>query len=84
MTFISDKTYWTIADRIYDRDLTAKDSRSRVVPDWKIVEPEGAMLHDTNGSGFDATVFYNEKTDQVIIGYRGTEPPDRPKWSVAV
>lgn len=84
MTFISDKTYWTIADRIYDRDLTAKDSKSRVVPDWKIVEPEGAMLHDTNGSGFDATVFYNEKTDQVIIGYRGTEPPDRPKWSVAM
>ncbi|MEC0184383.1 hypothetical protein P4H61_23140 [Paenibacillus peoriae] len=84
MTFISDKTYWTIADRIYDRELTAKDSKSRVVPDWKIVEPEGAMLHDTNGSGFDATVFYNEKTDQVIIGYRGTEPPDRPKWSVAM
>ncbi|ASR45440.1 hypothetical protein B4V02_01320 [Paenibacillus kribbensis] len=84
MTFISDKTYWTIADRIYDRELTAKDSKSRVVPDWKIIEPEGAMLHDTNGSGFDATVFYNEKTDQVIIGYRGTEPPDRPKWSVAM
>ncbi|MDQ0494135.1 MULTISPECIES: hypothetical protein [Paenibacillus] len=40
MTFISDKTYWTIADRIYDRELTAKDSKSRVVPDWKIVLAE--------------------------------------------
>lgn len=84
MTYINDKTYWTIADRVYDRELTAKDSKSRILPDWKIVEPEGAMLHDTNGSGFDATVFLNEKTNQVIIGYRGTEPPDRPKWSVAM
>lgn len=33
-------------------------------------------------SGFDATVFYNEDHNQVISGYRGTEPPDRPKWSV--
>ncbi|WP_110931518.1 hypothetical protein [Paenibacillus bouchesdurhonensis] len=82
MTYINDKTYWTISDEVYRRDITSESYNHRDLPDWKIVEPEGAMLHDTNGSGFDATVFYNEKDNQVIIGYRGTEPPDRPFWSV--
>ncbi|WP_256872361.1 hypothetical protein [Paenibacillus sp. 79R4] len=81
MTYINDKTYREISGLAYVRDITNEDLNS--IPNWSIVEPEGAMLHDTNGSGFDATVFYNEKTNQVIIGYRGTEPPDRPVWSVA-
>lgn len=80
MTYISDKTYWAIADSVYDRSL-GPDNQPAVPGGWKIVRPEGAMLHDTEGSGFDAEVFHNEKTDQVIIGYRGTEPPDRPFYS---
>lgn len=83
MTYISDKTYWAIADSVYDRSL-GPDNQPAVPGGWKIVRPEGAMLHDTEGSGFDAEVFHNEKTDQVIIGYRGTEPPDRPLYSMLV
>ncbi|PZT53241.1 lipase family protein [Paenibacillus silvae] len=82
MTYINDKTYWTIADEVYKRDLPSNGYKNENLSGWTIVEPEGAMLHDTNGSGFDATVFYNEEHNQVIIGYRGTEPPDRPIWSV--
>ncbi|OMF49763.1 lipase family protein [Paenibacillus peoriae] len=81
MTYINDKTYWTIADKVYDRDLTAKDSKSRILPDWRVVDLDEKLLHDTNGSGFDATVFHNENSNQVIIGYRGTEPGGRPLWS---
>ncbi|OAB42329.1 lipase family protein [Paenibacillus glacialis] len=80
MTYINDKTYWDISSEVYNRDITP-ESKVKVPPGWKVVEPDGAMLHDTNGSGFDANVFYNEKTNQVIIGYRGTEPMDRPFWS---
>jgi len=42
-------------------------------PNWIVVEPKGAKLHSTV-SGFDAVVFYNESTNQAVIGYRGTEP----------
>ncbi len=72
MSLISDKTYWNISDLSYKRTLTSKELD--YVPGWEVVEPK-AMLHDTNGSGFDSTVFYNKETNQVIIGYRGTEPP---------
>ncbi|MEI2281643.1 lipase family protein [Paenibacillus polysaccharolyticus] len=41
--------------------------------DWTTVEPDGAELH-RKYSGFDAVVLENPKTNQVIIGYRGTEP----------
>ncbi|MDR6718770.1 lipase family protein [Paenibacillus sp. 2003] len=41
--------------------------------DWRTVEPDGAKLH-RKYSGFDAVVLENPKTNQVIIGYRGTEP----------
>jgi|GEM_PF-1400612 len=82
MTYINDKTYWTIADEVYIRELPSSGYKNENLSGWTIVEPKGAILHDTNGSGFDASVFYNEDINQVIIGYRGTEPPDRPKWSV--
>lgn len=80
MTFIDDKTYWTIADSTYDRSL-APGQKLENPPGWKVVRPEGALLHDTEGSGFDAEVFHNEETNQIIIGYRGTEPTDRPFYS---
>ncbi|MED5020389.1 hypothetical protein P9847_24275 [Paenibacillus chibensis] len=82
MTYISDQTYWAMSSDVYNRDHTAGTYKNRDLPNWKMVEPEGAILHDTNGSGFDANVFYNEESNQVIIGYRGTEPPNRPLWSV--
>jgi hypothetical protein len=81
MVYINDKTYWIVSKRVYDPLDIKENFKRESLPDWKIVEPNGALLHDTNGSGFDANVFYNEKTNQVIIGYRGTEPPDSPFWS---
>jgi len=80
VTFINDKTYRDISTLAYDTTPSTEDLNN--IPGWVPVEPEGAMLHDTNGSGFDATVFYNEKTNQVIIGYRGTEPPGNPLRSI--
>ena len=82
MTYINDETYWTISNRAYDLELPEFGYLDEDIPGWTTVKPKEAMLHDTNGSGFDATVFYNEEKKQVIIGFRGTEPPDRPKWSV--
>ena len=57
MTYINDKTYRDISDLAYKREFSTEDFND--IPNWSMVEPEGAILHDTNGSGFDATVFYN-------------------------
>lgn len=84
MTFIEDKIYWQLADQAYEREPHPKGYKDQTPPGWEVAKLDEKLLHDTNGSGFDATVFHNEKTNQVIIGYRGTEPPDRPKWSVAM
>ncbi|WP_342427410.1 hypothetical protein [Paenibacillus sp. FSL L8-0158] len=84
MQYITDETYWHIAERVYLRSNDVKAYESESIPGWKAVKLDEKLLHDTNGSGFDATVFHNENSNQVIIGYRGTEPPDRPKWSVAM
>ncbi|OAB38425.1 lipase family protein [Paenibacillus glacialis] len=72
MKYISDEIYHRISFDSYEN--IPKEIELKTSPEWKTIEPEGALLHDTNGSGFDAIVYYNSKTDQVIIGYRGTEP----------
>ncbi|MGW8958419.1 lipase family protein [Paenibacillus sp. NPDC055715] len=84
MQYVKDETYWIISNEAYDLNIVPNTYRNDHIPGWKAVNLDEKLLHDTNGSGFDATVFHNEKTNQVIIGYRGTEPPDRPKWSVAM
>lgn len=70
-TYISDETYMKFSKLAY-QDV----SEGFVLPElepWKVVEPEGAELHN-KVSGFDALVLQNEQTDQIVIGYRGTEP----------
>lgn len=70
-TYISDETYMKFSKLAY-QDI----SEGYVLPElghWKVVEPDGAELHN-KVSGFDALVFQNEQTDQIVIGYRGTEP----------
>jgi hypothetical protein len=42
------------------------------VEKWKVVKPNGAVLHDDK-TGFDAIVFVNEDTKQVVVAFRGTE-----------
>ncbi len=69
MSYISDKQYHEMSQMSY---YGPKAGERLNDPNWKVVEPEGAKLHGKI-SGFDAAVFYNEKTNQVVIGYRGTE-----------
>lgn len=73
--YITDKTYHFISEMVYTPGLEAGE-QPREIPGWKIVKPQ-TTLHDKK-TGFDAEVFHNENTNQIIIGYRGTEPGDRP------
>ncbi|MEK4363290.1 hypothetical protein MKX68_12570 [Paenibacillus sp. FSL M8-0212] len=77
--FVSDEIYHTISQEVY-RDSIQSGYNFPTNTDWKVIKPSGML--DDEKSGFHAEVFYNKKTDQVIIGYRGTEPPDRPIKSV--
>ncbi|MDM5238936.1 hypothetical protein QUF83_23120 [Bacillus cereus] len=72
-TTTSDETYQKLSGLAY------KDEK-KLTPDekggWEPIHPEGAKLHDSV-TGFDATVFYNEHTKEVVVSYRGTEG-DKP------
>ncbi|WP_190945183.1 lipase family protein [Paenibacillus sp. UASWS1643] len=70
--FISDETYHRISSVAYDREL--KKENAKIDDDWSRASLPNSTLNDTNSSGFDAVVYYNEKENQVVIGYRGTEP----------
>ncbi len=78
MGYINDQLNWKLSNLAYNRENRIYNPNL----DWEVIEPEGAFLHDTNGSGFDATVFKNINTDDIIIAYRGTEPLGRPLWSM--
>jgi pimeloyl-ACP methyl ester carboxylesterase len=73
--YMTDELYLKISELAYTdvpagrSDILDKDEYK----DWRTVEPKGASLHSAY-SGFDAVVLENPKTNQVIIGYRGTEP----------
>ena len=73
MTYISDEIYQKMSKAAYDPPKPGELLKNISDPNWKVVEPEGAQLH-SKISGFDAAVFYNKSTNQVVIGYRGTEP----------
>ncbi|WP_413405481.1 lipase family protein [Paenibacillus amylolyticus] len=73
--YITEETYHFISKTVYINDLKLGDEYKEI-PDWKIVKPQ-TTLHDSK-TGFDAEVFRNENTNQIIIGYRGTEPGGRP------
>ncbi|MDQ0047184.1 hypothetical protein J2T18_001467 [Paenibacillus polymyxa] len=70
MTYIPEQTYWKISKRVY-ADLEVGETIEGA-SDWTVVKSE-----HIKDSGFDASVFYNKKTDQIIIGYRGTEPDQK-------
>ncbi|MBB6023375.1 hypothetical protein HNR77_004475 [Paenibacillus sp. JGP012] len=73
--YITEETYHSISRKVYDTEINIGQEFDEI-PGWKIVKPQ-ATLHDSK-TGFDAEVFYNENTNQIIIGFRGTEPGDRP------
>lgn len=81
MQYIKDETYWIISNEAYELNIDPKTYKNDKIPSWNVVDLDNKLLHDTNDSGFDATVFHNENSNQVIIGYRGTEPGGRPIWS---
>lgn len=72
---MTDELYLKISELAYTdvpagrSDILDKDEYK----DWRTVEPKGASLHSAF-SGIDAVVLENPKTNQFIIGYRGTEP----------
>ncbi len=73
--YMTDELYLKVSELAYT-DVPA--GRSDILDkeeykDWRTIEPKGASLHSAY-SGFDAVVLENPKTNQVIIGYRGTEP----------
>ncbi|PFM56495.1 hypothetical protein COJ48_28345 [Bacillus cereus] len=63
---ISDSTYHRLSDYAYDEKKIKKDD------EWQPIKLEGATLHDSV-TGFDATIFQNEKTKEIVVAYRGTE-----------
>ncbi|WP_440116720.1 lipase family protein [Paenibacillus sp. QZ-Y1] len=71
-TYITDKTYKEISELAY-LNLNEGDYPDTLdSANWKVIEPDEAKLH--RKSGFDAVVLKNDLTDQIVIGYRGTEP----------
>lgn len=67
---ISDEDYWKMSSSAYDKvPPGVYDGASG---SWEVVEPKGTTLHDSV-SGFDAVVYRNKDTKQVVVGFRGTE-----------
>ncbi|PYE44227.1 hypothetical protein HUB98_15695 [Paenibacillus barcinonensis] len=67
--FISDKTYHQISDAAYVRDITGENEKAKIEGSDRADLPN-STLNDTNGSGFDAVVYYNKKDNKVVIGLR--------------
>lgn len=68
---ISDETYSKLSKGAYS-DQTVETNNGGKMEKWKPIHPEGATLHDPV-TGFDATVYQNETTKEIVIAYRGTE-----------
>ncbi|MEM9762537.1 MAG: DUF4214 domain-containing protein, partial [Pseudomonadota bacterium] len=77
---------WMALDA-YDNSLTPNDPDSTVIadpavevefPEWRVLPPEGEKAEDRNAtrtdmSGFEANVYVNDTTQQIVIAFRGTE-----------
>ncbi|WP_232698239.1 lipase family protein [Brevibacillus daliensis] len=70
MSKLTDKDYHIMSQAAYGKN---PPGLSEKMPGWEVVEPKGATLDDPI-SGFDATVYRNPETNQIVVAYRGTEP----------
>ncbi|MGR9634591.1 hypothetical protein ACU82A_22705 [Bacillus cereus] len=74
---VSDKTLKELSDDSYlnsNEDVVVKIGDHNEV--WKRVDIDNKLLHNPKNS-FDATVYKNEETKQIVIAYRGSqEGPD--------
>ncbi|MBO1582263.1 Mbeg1-like protein [Bacillus sp. XF8] len=68
---ISDQTYNELSRGAY-KDKAVIIDNEYGTEEWKPIHPKGATLHDPV-TGFDATVYQNDKTGEIVISYRGTE-----------
>ncbi|WIY59849.1 Mbeg1-like protein [Bacillus arachidis] len=69
---ISDETYKHLSDSAYKKEEAVVTNNGGEKTKWIPIYPEGATLHDPV-TGFDATVYQNDKTGEIVISYRGTE-----------
>ncbi|EJQ92815.1 MULTISPECIES: lipase family protein [Bacillus cereus group] len=69
---ISDEAYRELADGAYKSDDGVKINNKRGSEEWEPIHPKGAKLHDKE-TGFDATVYQNKVTGDIVVAYRGTE-----------
>lgn len=70
--FLNDEILHAMSYEAYNRDFDTDDIEFR--ENWIRTNLPNSTLNDTNKSGFDAVVFRNDKDNQVVIAYRGTEP----------
>ncbi|MGQ8823661.1 lipase family protein [Bacillus sp. NA_146.1] len=69
---ISDQAYRELANGAYKSDERKEINNKRGSEVWEPIHPKGAKLHDKE-TGFDATVYQNTVTGDVVVAYRGTE-----------
>ncbi|PFD31293.1 hypothetical protein CN285_28135 [Bacillus cereus] len=68
---VSDKSLSHLATSSYGDAFTEVVEFGNKKEVWKPVEINGAVLHNSQNS-FDATVYKNEETKQVVIAFRGS------------
>ncbi|MDF9529824.1 lipase family protein [Bacillus cereus] len=69
---ISDQAYRELANGAYKSDERKEINNKRGSEVWEPIHPKGAKLHDKE-TGFDATVYQNTVTGDIVVAYRGTE-----------
>ncbi|MEO0958507.1 MAG: hypothetical protein AAFY66_08615, partial [Pseudomonadota bacterium] len=84
---VSPREYAWMALDAYDSAPTPNDPDSVVLadpavelefPEWRVLPPEGekAALRNatrTDMSGFEANIYVNDETQEIVIAFRGTE-----------
>lgn len=74
---LSDELYYELSKRSYDETYDNQTGSSNVIitkdgSQWETIVPKGAKVNDRL-SGFDAVVFKNRHTNQIVVAFRGTE-----------
>ncbi|AJG76781.1 hypothetical protein ABEY35_17140 [Bacillus anthracis] len=69
---ISDQANRELANGAYKSDERKGINNKRGSEVWEPIHPKGAKLHDKE-TGFDATVYQNTVTGDIVVAYRGTE-----------
>lgn len=71
MSMITDEEYQKLSDHSYE-GLPVGEKLDGKVSGWEVIDSVGES-GASYISGFDATVYQNKQTDQIVIAYRGTD-----------